>query len=249
MLVLCCGMPRSGSTLQFNVAWKAVTLAGVGHRVEWMPGSEIERQSQRLSDFVADDAVWVMKTHRPPESVRELIEQRDEVRVLYVHRDIRDVVYSMKVKFKFTSARAVSRVRESLEVEEWLRTLPSEKVLVQRYEDLVSQLDREIASVAQFLGAQLADEMVVDLSRELGIDEAYRRGRARRVRFEHLRRWAARLRRGRAVFADDELMLHPNHVSEHMGRPGVGKECLSPAELAEVEHHFHERIERGFDVA
>jgi len=110
MLIICCGMPRSGSTLQFNATWKVVEAAGTGKRVEWQSSADWADATDLLTELAASDTLNVVKMHFPPDNVKALAEANGAVRFVYVHRDIRDVIYSMKKKFKFTLSRAILRV-------------------------------------------------------------------------------------------------------------------------------------------
>ena len=56
MWVFCCGMQRSGSTLQYQIAARLVEQAGLGQRLEWVePGRfpELRELKQRVRDRVA----------------------------------------------------------------------------------------------------------------------------------------------------------------------------------------------------
>lgn len=241
MLLVCCGMPRSGSTLQFNVAWKVAETGDAGKRVEWRSSDDWGKADSELAQMVADDRLLVLKMHFPPDNLMSLADQSDRVRFLYVHRDIRDVVYSMKTKFKFSLNHAVQRVTQALDVEKWLLERPSSQVLIQEYGLLLNDLPVAIAEVAGFIGADLDSAQVSRISEELSLDSAYDRSRSRKAPFEHLRRRINRLLGRKVAFADDELMLHPNHVSEHRGKIGIGEACLNPEELRVINEAFGTR--------
>lgn len=242
MLLICCGMPRSGSTLQFNIAWKTATASGLGERVEWRSSKDWEYAKEELACLESAPELYVIKMHFPPDSVTKLAEAGDQVRFIYVHRDLFDVVYSMKAKFNFSLAHAIERVGDALEAERWLLARPADQVLIQDYAVLLDDLPEAVRQVAAFEGAQLDDSVLDTISDELSITSAYEKSRQKTPRFEHLRRKFSRLLGRRITFADDELMLHPNHVSEHRGQIGIGRTKLSKAEISAVENAFGDRI-------
>ncbi|WP_417250206.1 sulfotransferase domain-containing protein [Celeribacter sp.] len=242
MLLICCGMPRSGSTLQFNIAWKTARAARTGDRVAWRSSDDWAHSDAELARLEAAPELHVIKMHFPPDNLRRLAETGGRVRFLYVHRDLLDVVYSMKTKFDFSISRALDRVGQALDAEDWLLSRPSEHVLVQDYTLLLNDLPEAVRQIATFSDAPLSETTVEEISRSLSIDSAYEKSRRKTPKFEHLRRKINRAMGRKIAFADDELMLHPNHVSEHRGQVGIGRAKLSPAEITTIENAFGTRI-------
>lgn len=241
MLLICCGMPRSGSTLQFNISWKTAAAAGLGTQVEWRSSNDWENAATELAEMASASELFVVKMHFPSNSVRVLAEAGGKVRFVYVYRDLFDVVYSMKTKFNFSLSHAIKRLENALDVERWLLSRPSNDVLIQDYALLLHDLPEAVRQVATFEGASLPETVIAAISNELSIASAYEKSRQKTPRFEHLRRKINRLLRRKVIFADPKLMLHPNHVSEHRGQIGIGRKMLSPAEIAAVEKAFGDR--------
>jgi len=235
-------MPRSGSTLQFNASWKTATAGGLGQRIEWRSSSDWEHADDELARMEAAPELNVIKMHFPPDSVKRLAEARGRVRFVYVHRDLLDVVYSMKTKFNFSLTHAIERVGHALDAERWLLARPEGEVLIQDYALLLNDLPEAVRQVAAFSGINLDDSVLAAISDELSIASAYEKSRQKAPRFEHLRRKISRLLGRKITFADDELMLHPNHVSEHRGQIGIGREKLSEAEIEALRSAFGDRV-------
>lgn len=242
MLLICCGMPRSGSTLQFNIAWKVAEAGGIGRRIEWRSSDDWASADAELADMAADERWNVIKMHFPPDSVKRLSDGAGTVRFFYVHRDIRDVVYSMKTKFKFTLSRAIRRVSDSLEAEAWLLDRQSGDVLIEDYSALLNDLPGAVVKAAGFLGVSLDRAQIDAIASELSLEQAYTRSRREQPMFEHFWRRLNRLLGRNISFADNELMLHPNHVSEHKGRVGIGQERLSGDDLDAIAKAFGARV-------
>ena len=167
MLIICCGMPRSGSTLQFNMVWKCVNSANQGERLEWQAASTWENQRSELLSAVADSRIFVMKIHKVPKVLKDIAEEDGRVRFVYIHRDIRDVVYSMKVKFNFSVAHALARVGDSAGLEEWLVAGPEGAVLVQEYEDVFADPLGALQQVDNWIGTSLDPKGLARIHREL----------------------------------------------------------------------------------
>jgi hypothetical protein len=241
-------MPRSASTLQFNLTWKVVEGAGAGSRVDWRTPAEWQVASDELRAMVHDKGMHVVKMHFPPDNVRRIAEESDRVRYVYVHRDIRDVVYSMKVKFSFSLSHALNRVSDALQIEQWLIERKPEHVLVQDYPLLLRELSEATDQIANFLNVEIEQQLKSAILSELNVDIAYQRSRQKKIPFEHLRRRINRLLGRRIAFADDQLMLHPRHVSEHKGEIGVWEKGLSPEEIEAIRQRFANRVHDGFKV-
>ncbi|PZT91817.1 MAG: hypothetical protein DI637_01420 [Citromicrobium sp.] len=248
MLLVCCGMPRSASTLQFNLAWQIVEHAKLGTRVEWRPSSEWEGATDEIVKLAESSKYHVVKMHFPPKSIREYAESSDRLHFVYVHRDIRDVIASMQIKFAFSITHAISRVRDALETEHWLQNGPKGKVLVQEYQLLLTDLSAAMEQLSSFVSANLDDAQKAQLLNELGIDSAYEKSRQKRVPFEHFRRRIGRLLGMKTVFADEKLMLHPNHVSAHKGEMGIWQTALDQSDVELIEAQFGDRIRQGFEI-
>lgn len=246
MLIICCGMPRSGSTLQFNATWKVVEAAGKGSAVEWRSSDDWNKSINDLIEFADDADLHVVKMHFPSDELLSIAEGGKAVKFVYVHRDIRDVVVSMKVKFDFSLGRAVKRISESLSLEKRLSVFPSDVVLVQEYADLLNDLQNSISKIANFLGIEVDAGHIATIAKELDINVAYDRSRNKKIPFEHLRRRINRILRRKINFADEELMLHPEHVSPHKGRIGIWQDNLTQEELAELDRQFGKRLTGGF---
>ncbi|WP_162308081.1 sulfotransferase domain-containing protein [Segeticoccus rhizosphaerae] len=199
-----------------------------------------------LTAMASDDQYYVLKSHFLPDVIRERAESDPRFEFVYVCRDIRDVVYSMKLKFNFSLSRALARVGDALTVESWLTNGPRGRVLTQDYEVLLTDLRRAVQEVADFVGVKLTADTVDALVAELNIDAAFQKSRSRRVPLEHWRRRANRLLGRQVQFADKELMLHPQHVSKHKGKIGAWATGLDAHEVAAIEARFGDRITKGF---
>src|SRR5690606_25870432 len=122
--------------------------------------------------------------------------------------------------------------------ERWLSQQRQGSVLVHEYEKLLEQLPLAIDEMADFLGAELDEGQKRAIATELDINSAYEKSRARKIPFEHVRRRINILLGRRVSFADDHLMLHPQHVSSHKGAIGIWRDELDVDEVAVIEQRF-----------
>jgi hypothetical protein len=256
MVVFCNGMVRSGSTLQYNITRLLVESAGVGMGIR-----EIEKAYPEghpaIEAFADALEMYVLPTHgledrryAEPDRILELAMQ-GSIKITYVHRDVRDVVVSLRTKWGMNFEQCVKLVDGALESYAWLQPHAEEPwVLMQRYDELTGDLAAGARDIALFLEVGLPDEAVAQIADTCSMDKAVQvMKRLRRqivVSGAHnansdgspLPRDRARLVAGHADpaqsrklgFVDEETLLHYNHISPHRGQEGVWRTKLTQEE-------------------
>jgi len=209
MWIFCGGMPRSGSTVQFQLTAHLVERAGLGARVEWVRPQEFPR----LREKYAGHAGWkVFKTHACTAEIRAECEAGN-AKAVYVFRDVRDVLVSRMKKGggTFEQLWATGFLDRLLTgFDQWTGLAA---VLISRYDEMVADMSGEVRRIAAHLGIsvnrdeceQIASEYTVPLQRKR-IREAEADGRLQRAP-------------GSAVSYDPVSNLHVNHI----GSGGIGE--------------------------
>lgn len=222
MWVICAGMMRSGSTLQYQIAKALVEESGVGEGLGFSPAVEFERLLVR--EGRDDSRVRVVKCHDWLPWERAAAEE--DRRVLYSYRDLRDVVVSWmkKAGLTFQEVMADGYVERLLENDYlWTRATG---VLVSRYESLVEDLAGEVGRIAAHL--------------EIPVDRATAARHAATYSFERQRQKIASfdferegVHVGGHVLYDAESLLHHNHI--HTGGEGMWRSALTPRQVEVLE--------------
>ena len=141
---------------------------------------------------------------------RELIAGR--ARALYVHRDIRDVVFSLMHKRGRTFEQILRQgmIHQILANDRFWMAQPH--VLVQRYDDLISEPARGVTELANHLGFELGDgeaESIADLysqeSNRARSDALKQRLEQAGVDLENA---------GNTQICDPSSLLHWNHMRQ-----------------------------------
>ena len=96
MWVFCCGMVRSGSTVQYQLTAEIVESVGVGRALGC---AEREQFSQLQTQYMGEKGFLVVNCHKYFEEAAELISE-GEAKAVYIYRDIRDVIVSIMNKNK-----------------------------------------------------------------------------------------------------------------------------------------------------
>lgn len=217
MIVICCGMPRSGSTWQSKVAYQilgkcgAVTTAGF-----FNTGPDVRTY---LEASAPRDGSVLLKTHRWHECYRELA-QKPDVKLLYTYRDIRDVVFSY-MHFKSLSFEKAIIQREHLGkflVHDSLGWMSLTSILIQRYEDIIADNAASIADIARYLGKPLDDGVISQICADNSIDANKRRIASLPVGS-----------RGGWKLDEMDKGLHWNHIRS--GKNGSWREQATPRQI------------------
>ncbi len=223
MWIFCCGMQRSGSTLQFQLTAGLVEEAGRGKRVEWVK----PHRFKKLREKYAEDQSWkVFKSHVCAKHIaREFY--LDNARGVYVYRDLRDVFVSAMRKYATTFELLWNApfLDECLENYHKWTALPH--MLISRYEGMITALPAEVARIARHLGLEITPQRCEQIAAEYSIakqldriDEAKRDGR---------------LKHGVAkeTLYDPRTNLHTNHIQS--GGRGEWKKFLSQQQVELIE--------------
>lgn len=221
MWIFCGGMPRAGSTLQFQLTAHLVEQAGLGTRVEWVRPPELAALISRHS---ATPGLKVCKTHVcTPEVQAEF--SRGNAKGVYVYRDVRDAIVS-RMRKSGQSFDALERAgfldRILVAFDAWTSL---DGVLVSRYENLIADATTEVAHIAAHLGITLDRAGCERIAEQYSMDR--QRERIEQVQNE------GRMRQSGAVTYDPVSNLHVDHIRS--GRSGEWRTVLSARELKAVD--------------
>lgn len=211
--VVCCGMRRSASTLQYHIVSE---LLGPERSLGWVTWQDFDRLTQN-HDARFGDGFLVAKSHTylpsHSQAAQELLES-GRLKGIYIYRDIRDVVVSMK-----RMAAQMSNLNTDLTAELvsiltngrlWTENVPC---LVSRYEDVVVNLPGEVKSIASFLGIGASEEQCAEIAGRLSP--------------------AKQRERLPAVGWDSKTLFWPEHVGPLV--PGQWRDGLTAEESAVIE--------------
>ena len=178
MIVLSVGMPRAGSGWHYNVIHDLMATTGCAdardirekyrlHKILTEVNCNIGVLSARRLGMVTVPALagntFVTKAHAGPSAWSRLLEELGLLRVTYIYRDPRDAMLSA---FDF-GQRAIEKGRpnafshltdfqKTLDfmaeyVHIWERWMDEKTPLIARYEDLLTDYDREVDRLVKFL--------------------------------------------------------------------------------------------------
>jgi Sulfotransferase domain len=221
MLVICCGMMRSGSTLQYQIATELVEKAGKGIGL----GEVRDADCRQLLDAKPENQMQVVKLHqlRHLKGVKEAIAQ-NQARCIYSYRDIRDVTYSLVRMRNSTFEKVIFQTQEIKEcIDNFYAWTALDNVLISRYEDMIADLVNETLRISHHLGLACSLEDAQTIADQFNLKK-------QRSRIEQ---WQAAKQEGASGY-EPKSMLHANHINSDRLQNASTK--LSALQIAYLEN-------------
>jgi hypothetical protein len=231
VLVVCNGMLRSGSTMQYNLARSLVAAAGAGGGEGFFTEAELAAMGPRIAEWQSDSRYHIVKTH---DVCEWLLDAGEHTRICYIHRDLRDVAASIRRKWP------ERELMPSLDraVDAYRRITAGADVLVQKYEDFALDPVGTAVELTRYLRLDLSPEAIRGAVEENSVERAAERAaRIRRSPAALVSRIGRKLGVGRNHY-DTESLLHDDHISETAGAVGVWRKVLTETESTEIEQRF-----------
>ena len=237
MLIVCNGMMRSGSTLQYNIARTLAEKTGTGIGQGFFTDDQLTNLGERLLQWGKEQNYYVIKTHDFNPNVAEMT-SAGLAKVFYIYRDIRDVAASAKRKFGSKGVRdLVTGLDRVIDVHYRIKAM--DNVLWQKYEDVVADNTSAIWAQADSLKLQPTEDIVSEVAKECSLENADRIGRSLQkalgVKVKSL------LRSGAGIpinIYDKYTLLHPDHISRNAGAIGAWRTELTDQETCIITERY-----------
>ncbi|MCI0574959.1 MAG: sulfotransferase domain-containing protein [Chloroflexi bacterium] len=242
-VIVCNGMNRAGSTLQYNLVRGLVEKMGLGQGEGFILREQIH-DCQTLLQAWGQDGRWhVVKMHDLPPGAAEMTAAGTMV-IGYIYRDIRGVAASYKRVWQFEGEKLLEELDRAVATYYAVGRLP-QHVLWQKYEEVMADLPQAARELAAFLNLAPSPALLDEVVRECSVDSMKKvlqrlEWKLRLQKFLSLARRSLR-RLGIAVARpqtqpgtkqriDQQTLLHPNHISANGGAPDNWQSLLSESE-------------------
>lgn len=238
MWLIACGMNRSGSTLQYQIAVKVAQTQQNTQLVGWVATTQTAKVLGKAKD---DTNTWYLaKLHDYDQEV-DTFWNRLNPKALYIYRDIRDVVVSTMhmENWAFDSPEIGTTINRSLRNYRYWSQKPG--ILISRYEELMQEggLQREVQKIASYMGIDLPAEEIERIADEVSIKSNKRYieqfdYKKRGIQYPNTR-------------FDPSTLFHNNHIRS--GETEQWRTELTPDQVAVVETWAGDWLkERGYPI-
>ena len=262
VLIVCNGMFRSGSTLQYNLTRSLVEHLNVGEGKGWFRPEQLADMQSQFAEWQASDRLYVIKSHTMlPNSAK--LQAAGQIQICYTYRDARDVAVSIKRKFKEEGDNLYKLLDKSIATYFTMKEIDG--AIWQKYENMMADLPGEVRHLAQGLGLTPSDSLVTAIAQEWSLDSTRKViqqfDRKRRIKAK-LHTILSKLKIEKPVTAtirkvnpefkwgailDRNNLLHADHISEQGGRVGGWQTELTPDEIQTVtERYYDYLIDAGY---
>lgn len=226
MWVFCCGMMRSGSTLQYQITSEIVERTNRGKRLGFLYSPDLLRRWQ--AEYYDADKFLVVKCHDYHDDFAQLL-SGGLAKSIYIYRDIRDVVTSWMNMQQRTFEEVIRSNFVADQLENYYSWTHVDNILISRYEDLILKsegLSDEIRRIAQHLNITLDWEFVSAIAHEHSLTAQVQR--IREIDFE-----SNGVRFGHQLF-DRTSQLHYNHIES--GQVEQWRDALNETQITSLEN-------------
>lgn len=227
MIIICNGMLRSGSTLQYNLAANLIETGATVTRVGFMGDFGKSKVRAKLAAMRDSDERFIVKTHEGPLPPGFYT---DRVKVLFSYRDLRDIAASIRKKWGHPFTQILAQLDEMVRIEAAFDSVPN--VLVQPYDRLFADLLAATGEIADFLGAGVDVADIDRVARDCRVgpnvsDKATRAGIVAAIC-----NWI------RPKKIDARSLLHSDHISASGGQDGDWVNQFSAEEICQLNARY-----------
>lgn len=190
MIVLSAGMQKSGSAYLYNIINDIVKSSGgqdardikekhgLSGSLQWYNNNIGETSRKNLRPLIRLSLTigpFVIKTHEPPTRYVSRKLRRNQLKVIYVYRDPRDVLMSaidhgnkiLSEGETHTFAKMTEFQSAFKNVKNWIEIYKSYKALKNclciRYEDLMGNGLNEVKKICEYLDMRKSDDQLVEI--------------------------------------------------------------------------------------
>ena len=260
-IVLCIGMKRSGSTLQYNMSRLLLEQHSTSTILGYVDGQFLKSEVvdwRKLRNY--DSKYIILKCHNPPWEVgKDLLTKH---KIMYIYRDLRSVYFSMKSRTNITINEFILEMKKSLELYEHYEN--DNRVLVQKYEDVYLDNEAALLDISTFTNIEIDVDKVTAIANSLDIFKAKKRwGFVYEIEQQRILTFFYRLLIRtvprvmisvlkeipffvnfisffrRLVVKNDGNLMYSDHISKSKGNPLAWKDHLSVEEVCKIELEFN----------
>ena len=232
--IVCCGMIRSGSTLQYQIAKSIVETTGIGRAL----GYYKQQDFMNLLKQHADENIWfVVKNHWHFTIPAEY--SSDKFRFIYCYRDFRDIAISLMKKEQMTFDFFINAFDFNTPLEQYKKWISEDRIYISRYEKFVEDIKSEVEGIASFLGIQLTQDKISKIALNHSLEN--------QKKYLHKISETNTLDEKYGYQLDGNSLMHTNHINS--GKVNQWKNELTSFEIEKLQRKVKPYlIENGYRI-
>jgi len=220
-------MPRSGSTLQYNLVREIIEKMDKGEGEGFFSPQQSQEMFSQFYKWANDSSFHVIKTQSIVSDI-EILLKTNNTYICYTYRDLRDVSASFERRFKCEGKDLLIILNDI--VEEHYKIQKFNNLVSIKYEDMIGDLAATTQTMADFLHLSPGPELVSSVAREFSLENAKRKIHKFELRYKFedvAQKILTRLRANRFMnsvtrrlginynppFYDPKTLMHTAHIA------------------------------------
>lgn len=169
MLIICNGMPRSGSTLQYNLVRGVVEKMDIGTGEGFFTPKQSQEMTNTFLQWANDNKFHVIKTQAIPSDISRLLDT-NKTKICYTYRDLRDVAASFERRFK-CKGKELFETLDNI-INEYYTVQQLNNLISIKYEDMAGNIEETARNMAESLYLSPSQEIINAVAQEFSLKNA-----------------------------------------------------------------------------
>lgn len=232
-VIICCGVNRSGSTWTYQVVKAILKTKNISFTdLSFLDATDSSDISKAIS---SDNDLVVVKMHEYSDNLKS-IKNKNNFKLIYSHRDIRDIVLSLhrKTNKTFDEITKMPYLNNSVKSYEYWREL--DDFLPVSYHDIESNSKKAIDEISNHLLINLNDSQRLDISEEFSKEMQKKRIRKSKSSINGMFKLVLQKLNLDLNARDNDSLLHFNHIQS--GQIDEWKTMMSYSQAQEIYEKF-----------
>ena len=254
--VLCIGMKRSGSTLQYNMSKFLLENQFKTKNFGYIDGKDLSKKLPNEETLKANFLEYIiLKCHNPPWEVgSEFLKNH---KILYIYRDLRAVYFSMKIRQNYSLDEFILEMKKSLDL--YSNYEKDSRVFVQKYEDVFLNNKDALLDISKYLQVKVNDNLITKILKLVSIESSKNNHSFFKKIITFIYRFLINIMSKKFIIFLKKILFMPklisifkksitpisdnlmytDHVSKFNGNPMIWKKKLSTNEISRIELEFN----------
>jgi len=254
--VLCIGMKRSGSTLQYNLSKLLLENQFKTKTFGYIHGRDLSKKLSNEDMLKANFLEYIiLKCHNPPWKVgSQFLENH---KILYIYRDLRAVYFSMKIRQNYSLDEFILEMKKSLDL--YSNYEKDSRVFVQKYEDVFLNNKDALLDISKYLQVKVNDNLITKILKLVSIENLKNNHSFFKKIITFIYRFLINTVPKKFIIffkkipfvpkmisifrkfitPNSDNLMYTDHVSKFKGNPTIWKDKLSTDEISRIEIEFN----------